>query len=168
MFATVHTASALLIASKTSNPWWIFFIGLISHFILDFIPHGDRNLDNGLYNDQEKRSTIIRLIWITLSDLFISLILSIYYLIYTNFTNWQAVIFAVFVVLFPDLFMGLSKIIYAAKKENIKNIFIKIILIVYGWHKRIHDFLPNKMRLEIGLILQIFIIFIFLALAFAK
>ena len=41
MFLTPHTAVALLITTQSNNPFFAFIFGIISHFILDFIPHGD-------------------------------------------------------------------------------------------------------------------------------
>lgn len=44
MYLTVHGTAAMLIAKAIPNPIIAFFAGLISHFLLDFIPHGDEHL----------------------------------------------------------------------------------------------------------------------------
>ncbi|MDP3900720.1 MAG: hypothetical protein Q8Q23_06655 [bacterium] len=49
MFLTVHSTAGIVIGQSIVNPLGAFFIGLISHYILDLIPHGDevrwRNAD---------------------------------------------------------------------------------------------------------------------------
>jgi len=163
MFATVHTASGLLIASKISNPWWIFFIGLISHYLIDLIPHGDRHLEDGLYNaDTKKNKVILKIILIILIDLTISCSLVIYYLMINSWVNWQNTILAVFVVLLPDFLMGLAKITNLFKLENSKNFLIKLNLKIYKVHIKVHNFFPSKMPLTVGLIIQLALIIIFL------
>lgn len=49
MFLTTHAAAGILIASKSDNPYLVFGLAFLSHFILDFIPHGDESL----YRDHE-------------------------------------------------------------------------------------------------------------------
>lgn len=44
MYLTVHGATALLVARAVPNPLLAFLLSLVSHFILDFIPHGDEHL----------------------------------------------------------------------------------------------------------------------------
>ncbi len=44
MFLTVHATAGIIIAQKISNPFLAFIIGLISHYFLDAIPHGDQPL----------------------------------------------------------------------------------------------------------------------------
>ncbi len=44
MYLTVHGATAMLIAKSFPHPLVAFFLGLLSHFLLDFIPHGDEYL----------------------------------------------------------------------------------------------------------------------------
>ncbi len=51
MFLTVHAAAGIYIASTISNPWAVFTASFASHFVLDFIPHGD----DKIYHDDEWR-----------------------------------------------------------------------------------------------------------------
>ncbi len=44
MFSTVHGTVGAIIGQSTGNIWLAFFGGLISHFLLDAIPHGDEKL----------------------------------------------------------------------------------------------------------------------------
>ena len=44
MYLTVHGATAMVVARAVPNPFLAFILSLISHFVLDFIPHGDEHL----------------------------------------------------------------------------------------------------------------------------
>ena len=39
MYQIVHGAAGLLIGSQTGNPWLAFILGVLSHIVLDAIPH---------------------------------------------------------------------------------------------------------------------------------
>lgn len=39
MYQVVHASAGLLIGSQTGNPWLAFILGVVSHYILDAIPH---------------------------------------------------------------------------------------------------------------------------------
>ncbi len=41
MFLTVHAISSIIIGQHTGNIWLAFLSGVILHFLLDIIPHGD-------------------------------------------------------------------------------------------------------------------------------
>ncbi len=49
MFLTTHAAAGILISHYVSNPYAVFGLSLASHFVLDFIPHGDEHL----FHDEE-------------------------------------------------------------------------------------------------------------------
>lgn len=49
MFLTTHAAAGLLISTHVQHPMAVFGLSFASHFILDFIPHGDEDL----YHDEE-------------------------------------------------------------------------------------------------------------------
>lgn len=44
MFLTVHATAGLVIAQVSPNPLVTFVLALASHFVLDFIPHGDEHI----------------------------------------------------------------------------------------------------------------------------
>ncbi|MBI3963614.1 MAG: hypothetical protein HY341_01315 [Candidatus Kerfeldbacteria bacterium] len=50
MFNTTHVAVGVLISQHTETPLLAFVFGFLSHFLLDFIPHGDENL----YGDEKR------------------------------------------------------------------------------------------------------------------
>jgi hypothetical protein len=44
MFLTVHATAGVLAGSLTANPTAAFALGVLSHAVLDIIPHGDEKL----------------------------------------------------------------------------------------------------------------------------
>ncbi len=44
MFLTTHASAGIFIAQHIHNPMAVFGLSFASHFILDFIPHGDEGL----------------------------------------------------------------------------------------------------------------------------
>lgn len=51
MFLTTHASVGLLVSKYVDDPALIFGLAFASHFVLDFIPHGDETL----YHDHEWR-----------------------------------------------------------------------------------------------------------------
>lgn len=51
MFLTTHAAAGLAISKYVDSPTAVLLLSFASHFVLDFIPHGDEHL----YRDQEWR-----------------------------------------------------------------------------------------------------------------
>ena len=49
MFLTTHAAAGILIGRYVNDPLAVFGLSFASHFVLDFIPHGDEEL----YHDEE-------------------------------------------------------------------------------------------------------------------
>lgn len=49
MFLTTHAAAGILVSHYISNPYEVFGLSFASHYVLDFIPHGDETL----YHDEE-------------------------------------------------------------------------------------------------------------------
>ncbi|HJN85179.1 MAG TPA: hypothetical protein QF873_02585 [Patescibacteria group bacterium] len=47
MTITTHATLGAVIGVSTGNIWIAFFAGFISHFLIDIIPHGDRELYEG-------------------------------------------------------------------------------------------------------------------------
>lgn len=49
MFLTTHAAAGILISNYVEDPVAVFSLSFLSHFVLDFIPHGDEEL----YHDED-------------------------------------------------------------------------------------------------------------------
>ncbi len=54
MYLTVHATVGALIATQTQNPALAFAGGFISHFLLDFIPHGDEKVGELIMSHKAK------------------------------------------------------------------------------------------------------------------
>ena len=55
MFLTVHAPAGALLGVLFGNPFLAFIFGLVSHFILDAIPHGDREVGEWLEKKKYKK-----------------------------------------------------------------------------------------------------------------
>lgn len=66
MFLTAHAAVGIVISQHVDKPLNIFLLGVLSHFILDFIPHGDEHL----FKDEEWKvqKKYKRVVLFTLAD----------------------------------------------------------------------------------------------------
>ena len=146
MFLTVHSSSGLIIGSLTGNPILAFLFGLISHFIIDAIPHGDTSLRHG--RDEKQRISIMAKIGSADSIITISYLLIIFYFHKELLT--LSIILAVIGALLPDFISGF----YMLTK-------IKILKPIYWLNdhahiieiKKIH--LPTKQLFWGGFIFQI-------------
>ena len=55
MFLTVHAPAGALLGVLFGNPFFAFIFGVLSHFFLDAIPHGDREVREWLEKKQYKK-----------------------------------------------------------------------------------------------------------------
>ena len=65
MFLTTHAAAGILISQHVHNPLAVFSLSFASHFVLDFIPHGDENLyhdDDWKFRGKYKRVVLLNMI----------------------------------------------------------------------------------------------------------
>jgi hypothetical protein len=176
MFLTTHAAVGIVISQHIDKPLNIFLLALLSHFILDFIPHGDERL----YHDEEwkikkkyGRVTIISLIDAVLVSL---MIIALYT---TNDLPRMALISAGIVgSIFPDVVNHVLPIFH--EKFNwlfvvrwlhtlLKKIQLGRFLTV---HNKLHEFLHNLMKYrmppKVGLSVQgvVFIVSLIFAFGF--
>jgi len=59
MFATTHVLASIVISQHTPNPWWAFFISLLSHYFLDLIPHGDKPIEDWIKQGSHFKKSIL-------------------------------------------------------------------------------------------------------------
>ena len=140
MLLSVHTIAGALIGEKINNPYLAFSLGLISHFLLDMIPHGDLKRPTKLNN----------FIYIALGGLADLSILG-FFLIYFDLKNLLNlnVLLAILGSLLPDLVF----IFYRYRdKKYFKSYF--------NFHEKLHNTISKNFDLKFnwGLILQILII----------
>ncbi|MCD6471404.1 hypothetical protein J7K86_02660 [bacterium] len=137
MFLTVHAAAGVLIAQHSKNALIAFFLALLSHYFLDFIPHGDK-----IFSKSEKHS-----------KLFFGM---------ASFDTIFLVIFLIFIFLHPIIYKNraiiswgiigsiLPDITYAI--ENITK--VKIFKTLTEPNKFVHNIIKGDLSIKNGLVLQ--------------
>ncbi len=148
MNLTVHVAAGAIVAQYTGNPFLAFFFGILSHIILDLIPHGDSAMYIKYKNKElsakkaEAKTILDAILAIVLAVLFFNLSLPS-----SNLVLSMAIVGAVI----PDVFIGLYELLLARAPK-----FLKVIHI---WHFKNHDVIAKKFDLSVkqGLLLQIII-----------
>jgi hypothetical protein len=145
MYLTTHTSVALVIATKMTNPLLGFVFGIVSHFVLDFIPHGE---DVHLGDDHKThKQQIWKMFKCGMIDIIIATIfLSIFLKIYQPINHW-IFLATVFGAWLPDLAWG------SVEFFKLKALYWIVIL-----HHRVHDFLDIVYSVKYGLPFQALII----------
>ncbi|MDD5749947.1 MAG: hypothetical protein PHO91_04220 [Patescibacteria group bacterium] len=77
MFITPHTSVAIWISTRVGDPLLAFVFGVVSHFILDIIPHGDDNIAD---HKKEKKEKLIYLMRIAFVDVFLACLLLYFFI----------------------------------------------------------------------------------------
>ena len=149
MFLTVHAASGILIGQATGNVWLALIGGIISHFLLDLVPHGDQDLGKG--KPHQERLKILLRFGIVDTMLMLTMVGA---LLYTN-TDLQtpAVVLAVFGALIPDA-INASYLFFKLPGLTLYNVV----------HTKIHFFWHGfTITMQQGYILQTIFLMIFLS-----
>ncbi|MFH1564456.1 MAG: hypothetical protein ABIC82_01245 [bacterium] len=144
MLISVHTAIGVIIAkSITTSATGIFLLAVVSHFVLDFIPHGDGNLMHW-FSRRINRDLILSL---NILDAFITIFYLLYIFTYTIIPKSAHIFWAVLGSILPDVL----NIYYQIFKPK----FLKPFSSFHGY---IHNYIPSKMTVKQGLLLQLVII----------
>ncbi|MCB9803198.1 hypothetical protein H6761_04305 [Candidatus Nomurabacteria bacterium] len=153
MFLTTHTSAAILIATKVSNPILVVILGFFSHFVLDFIPHGEGDL----FNDPSKthQQKLLSMAKIALLDLALALLFLFSFLYLKKPDNVLIFIWVSLASWLPDFAWG-----------TIELFKIKFLWWFYLLHHRIHDLLDIVYPLKYGLLFQFSFIILMLYLTF--
>ncbi|MFA4871469.1 MAG: hypothetical protein WC610_00150 [Patescibacteria group bacterium] len=145
MFITVHAAAATLIGKKVASVPLAFVLGLISHFILDIIPHGDQKLGKKFFGfrfnliPREKKGIRILALYGIIDAL--ALIGFLLYLFRTfEFADSDSVTWAIIGGILPDALVG----IYMVGK-------FKFLKWFFDLHSKIHYLWLNKIKKDIPL-----------------
>jgi len=152
MFLTPHTSVALWITTKVTNPWLAFLFGLISHFILDIIPHGDESI--GLHK-KPGRQRFLYMIKVAVVDSILAAILVYYYITQSNSFDKLVMAGALLGAWLPDfLWIGIETF-----KLNFLNFYIK-------FHSRVHRLIDWHYSPVYGVPFQIMFSLFMIKLAF--
>jgi hypothetical protein len=146
MLIAAHTAAGVIIATQTTTPLLAFIVGVVFHFVLDFIPHGDNKIIE-LFNKRIHRDRILSM---NILDTFITIFYLMYIYTYTTIPHTTFLFWAIFGSILPDFL----------------NIFGKVFMVRFldpyvRFHSYIHDYIPSRMTIKQGLVFQVvFIVFL--------
>ena len=122
MTLAVHTAATLVISQHTGNHLQAFFIGLISHVLLDMIPHGDYHLSRWF----NKGRKIKRMVFFAETDVVISTVFaSIFF--YSYASDVSIFVWAMLGSWLPDI----PHMFFHLSKE-------RFMIRISRWHNNIH------------------------------
>lgn len=143
MFLTVHAAASLMVARSSANPAITFCVSLLSHFVLDAIPHGDEYLAPPHFTRARtlRRLTAAAAIDATLLVGFVAI-----YLWRTPNLNLGNVYASLAGSLLPDLVLAIAIISQVTWLEP----YLK-------FHHRIHNLLKHKMDWAHGMFIQVMV-----------
>lgn len=177
MFLTTHAAAGVLISQRVDSPLAVFFISILAHFIMDFIPHGDEMLYQEWDVRKRKRAALLG----GIDFILVSFLLVLLYR-HTDMPRFALISAGLAGSLLPDLVSHVFPFIH----EKFREVFIfrslgflkkKIFLIqpIFHrqniWHDKLHHFFDHFFDYRIsalaGITLQVLIIAIFLITEFS-
>ncbi|MBI4092991.1 MAG: hypothetical protein HY420_03655 [Candidatus Kerfeldbacteria bacterium] len=172
MFLTTHAAAGIFLSQYVSNPTAVFGLSFASHFLLDFIPHGDENL----YHDHEwrhehryRQAVLINLIDVT------TLTILTLWAIQQQSTPSNLLVIAILGSILPDFlshffpfihqrlsWLGLVRWIYAATKPTGFRYMVRF----QNWiHNALHHELVRRdVPFGVGLVIQLTIVLVLLTI----
>tara|TARA_Y100000310_G_C20198740_1_gene585890 strand:+ start:139 stop:597 length:459 start_codon:yes stop_codon:yes gene_type:complete len=145
MFLIVHSTAGIALGSLTGNPIIAFAMGLISHLVLDIIPHGDEELGKwAIKGGFIKRMSILFIIDFSIALLFI-------FIFFRNniIENPYPLLAGAIGGILPDLLVGFVTI-FKSKTWNWYLIF----------HKINHELLQRPIPWKYGMGIQILTLFL--------
>jgi hypothetical protein len=150
MLLSVHATVGAVIGENVNTPLLAFILGFISHFILDIIPHGDEELIKAYRNDFKNRG----MLYLIFFDLIATVIL-MFALFYWHKVDLTAtVIWGMIGGVAPDFMVAINEITHKHFCRTQK---------LHLWtHDKIGHKLNWAMPLQLGLLLQLIIIYLFL------
>ncbi|MFA6511616.1 MAG: hypothetical protein WCV86_00610 [Patescibacteria group bacterium] len=177
MYLTPHASVGILISQHVDKPLWVFVFAFLSHFVLDFIPHGDEPIGEWMH------SRLRRVVFIATIDLTLVFFMTMTVLaIETDPTTTSLYLAGIFGAILPDFL----SMVFPKMHEKLNWFFVvrwvhsilhtsRITHMVSGvnWlHMKLHKFLLNryqvKISLERGIIFQsIFLVFVLLLISYS-
>lgn len=163
MFITIHAATGALVGTQIANPILSFLINFALHFVMDIIPHGDKELGKrffGLLNKKLNEEEKIKSLAVYGLIDYIVLVFFLLFM-FKNFTfaKDDGVIWGIVGGIIPDLLVA-SYVLTKSKK----------IKWFFDFHKWNHHLLIGRMKndipLKAGIAMQILLFaFLFMLLA---
>ena len=116
MIITPHLLLGAAIGAKIKNFGWIIVLALLSHALLDKIPHWDYgNKETKRFAESKSYKTLFTFFLKLLIDGLIGLIIVIPVILLKNMIKTERLIFiffGIFVSLLPDVILGIAKLSY--------------------------------------------------------
>ena len=148
MFITAHSSVAVFLGLQVANPVLAFVLGMVSHFVFDIIPHGDRGMARTRLNPERRLPEVVdarercKFLLIAVVDNLIALAMLVWLSRLLPVTSLP-VLLAVFGAALPDALQGVT----AFTRFRFLDAYTRL-------HHRIHFLLPRDVSLGWGLILQ--------------
>lgn len=146
MFLTVHASVGAIIGEYTGDNLSAFIFGLMSHFFLDMIPHGDRKIEGIFLNNISHQKKWLAVLFVM--DFITAFSLVTLMWISGVIVNPVAAYSGALGAVTPDVLSGFTVI----SKNKLWPEFNK-------FHGRIHDVLTNHKSIYIGVTLQVATLF---------
>jgi hypothetical protein len=131
MTLSTHVAIGAAIGFAVGNPWLGFGLGMLSHFLVDMIPHGDTQFATSFYEDADSRKFFLKYISID-ATIALLLILGIFAFFEVP-TSDLALAGAIAGSILPDLLTGAHEIL----KTRLTKKYVKL-------HFFFHDFFTSR------------------------
>lgn len=130
MTLTTHATLGAVLAKVTGNPLLAFILGLVSHFIVDMIPHGDTGISDNFRIHKRRRKRAVAYVAVD------AVIAILFVLLIANNRDIQSVrtfTWGIIGGVLPDLLVGL----YDLTKSPLLRWFYKM-------HFFFHDFFVKR------------------------
>lgn len=157
MTLTTHAAAGMLVAQWTNDPLAGFFVALLSHYILDAIPHGDEFIYwRHVHNPKDLFAILV-----ASTDLLCVILLLLTVLNYKAGINVPAIVNGAIGGLLPDLLVNTytrkylqfqSK--YVGKPQQFVKLYHGILKIHYDFHMLFHNIMQTPIRFRTALAYQ--------------
>lgn len=165
MTLTTHAAAGMLVAQWTQRPLLGFFVGMLSHYILDAIPHGDEFIYWRAVHNLRDRFVLT----IAAAD---TTALILLYMAVTRFkTDVDPLLMALGLLggILPDLAMNVQTQVRIQLQQNelsprwerIARRIDRLLTPHDNFHKWCHDLVRTPVRLGFGLSYQLVFIVLF-------
>lgn len=146
MFLTVHATAGALIGQTSPNIWLAFILGLISHYALDAIPHGDETLGGKDKTKIGKYGIIFIIKIASIDSVIMSILLACLYLKGYVDISWP-ILAGIAGSIIPDFLNG----IYLLTKS-------KLLEKSSLFHFDLHFLLKKTVSLKTGMLIQLIIL----------
>jgi hypothetical protein len=167
MLMTVHALTGALIGQKIANPIGAFFIALISHYLLDLIPHGDELIGQWIQRRQKKGFIVL------IVDFSLTLLFILFILLKAGPLQLAMILPGIIGSILPDVFAGVigppgSYLLshyktyqkFTAQKSLMRSLLVRVNII----HEVIHNPFNKSQNPRNGLIFQSALSLLFLLL----